>query len=377
MIHYLTSKQEAEDLVRGLTFYGTGGGGDYRSGVELLCKQLDKGNRIGFATLDEVADDALTCCPFLMGSIALRTEETVKEMTEIYGLGDALYDWTGVMTEAVKALQEKAGAPIAGLIPIELGGANAAACISTAAELGMVSLDGDYTGRAIPEIQQTTPYILERELLPITSCDCYGDMAVIEKSCSWRMAERLGKQLSVAGYGTCGQAGFLMRGAEAKETIISGTMTECYSIGKKLREWEESGQNPAEMAAGELGGWLVCRGTVTKKVWWDKIGYYWGEHTITGAGEFAGTELRVWFKNENHVSYKNGEVFVTSPDMIQVMDARTAQPYTNNCIEEGMEVAVIVLKARELFRTERGLSILSPKAFGFGYPYRPVEALLG
>lgn len=168
-----------------------------------------------------------------------------------------------------------------------------------------------------------------------------------------------------------------MRGAEAKKTIISGTMSECYAMGKKLREWEESGQNPAEMVVKELDGWLVCHGTVTKKVWWDKIGYYWGEHTITGAGEFADTELRVWFKNENHVSYKNGEVFVTSPDMIQVMDAHTAQPYTNNCIEEDMEVAVIVLKARELFRTERGLSILSPRAFGFDYAYRPAEELLG
>ena len=50
MPKFITTRQEAEDLVRGLTFYGTGGGGDYDSGLALLCNQLEKGNKIGFVT---------------------------------------------------------------------------------------------------------------------------------------------------------------------------------------------------------------------------------------------------------------------------------------------------------------------------------------
>jgi hypothetical protein len=62
--------------------------------------------------------------------------------------------------------------------------------------------------------------------------------------------------------------------------------------------------------------------------------------------------------------------------MLQVVDTSTGQPYTNNKIEEGMEVTVIAMKARKMFRSERGLFILSPKAFGFDSAYVPVEELL-
>ncbi|MGI6666849.1 MAG: hypothetical protein ACOX5Q_05250 [Bacillota bacterium] len=63
--------------------------------------------------------------------------------------------------------------------------------------------------------------------------------------------------------------------------------------------------------------------------------------------------------------------------MLQVIDTDTGMPYTNNKIKEGMKVTVIAMKAREVFRSERGLSVLSPKAFGFDLPYRPLEKLVG
>jgi DUF917 family protein len=312
-----------------------------------------------------------------MGSIAPQTEEAHREMKAIYDLGDPLYNYTGAMKNAVSALERTVGKKISALVPIELGGANAAACVSSSAELGIVTLDGDYTGRAIPEIQQTTPFIHEKSLLPITSCDAWGNTAIIDTSYNWRMAERLGKQLSVAGYGMCSQAGFFMNAKDTRDAIIPGTMSECYEMGRLLRTSREAGKDAADAVAERLGGWVVCRGKVTKKTWWDKIGYYWGEHTITGDDAFAGTEIKIWFKNENHISWRNGEAFITSPDMLQVLDARTAHPYTNNKIEEGFEVVVVALKAREVFRSPRGLLTLGPRAFGFDIDYRPVEKILG
>ena len=62
--------------------------------------------------------------------------------------------------------------------------------------------------------------------------------------------------------------------------------------------------------------------------------------------------------------------------MLQVIDTKTGFPYTNNKIEEGMEVTVIAMKAREVFRSPRGLYVLSPEAFGFQIPYKPLEEIL-
>jgi len=58
---------------------------------------------------------------------------------------------------------------------------------------GIVTVDGDYTGHAIPEIQQTTPYIFEKRPLPITTCDSVGNTATITNAINRHMAEHIDK----------------------------------------------------------------------------------------------------------------------------------------------------------------------------------------
>lgn len=373
----IATRQDAEDFVRGCTFYGAGGGGDFAWGVDEIVKQLEKGNEVGWVDPDELDQDAYSCCSYLMGSIAPENPEAVREREIIYGLGAPEYDFTQAMVGAVRALEELRGRKISVLVPSELGGANSATCLCAAAELGIAAVDGDYSGRAVPEIQQTTPFIFEKELLPIVTFDCWGNMASINKTVNWRMAERIGKMIADAGYSKCAQAGFCYSVREMKEALIHGTLTECYEVGKALRLAVEEGRDPAEAAAEKVGGYIVCRGTVVKKEWWDKIGYYWGYHTIQGEDDFRGTEVKIWFKNENHVSWRNGEPFVSSPDILQLIDGKTGMPLTNNKVKEGMSVAIIAMKGRDVFRSERGLVVLSPKAFGFDIPYRSVESILG
>ncbi len=371
----LKTRQEVEDFVRGCTFFGTGGGGDYAAGVEVLMKQIEKGLEVGWIDSNDINDDEYTICPFLMGSIAPHTDEIVKEMN-FFGLTEQKYDYKDVLALSVKALEEYTGKRVKALVPIELGGANTAACVAAAAENGIVVLDGDYTGRAIPEIQQTTPNIFGKNLLPIVSYDCWGNKCIIDEAINWRMAEKIGKFISAAGYSLAGQAGFLMNGKDTKEIIIHGTLTLCYEVGKMIREAREAGKDPIKTVIDQLDGWVLCQGTVSKKEWEDRDGYYWGYHTFTGENEFEGTELKVWFKNENHISWKNGETYVTSPDMIIVVDTETCEPYTNNKIEEGQKVTVLALKAPEVFRTPRGVDILGPKAFGFDIDYVPIEEIM-
>ena len=376
MVFEIKTLQDAEDFVRGCTFYGTGGGGDYSLGVDAIMKQLEKGNKVGWVNPYNLNEDTYTCCPFLMGSIAPEDPEVIRERKTIYGLSSQQYDYTQAMVGSIRTLEEMHGKKISALVPIELGGANTAACLCAAAEMGISAVDGDYTGRAIPEIQQTTPFIFEKELLPVSSFDCWGNVASIAKAANWRMAERIGKMIADGGYSKCAQAGFCFPVREMNESLIHGTLSECYKVGKALRVAVEDKRDPAQAAINTAGGWIVFRGKVRKKEWWDKIGYYWGIHTITGASEFEGTELKIWFKNENHMSWKNDKPFVTSPDMLQVIDTFTGMPYTNNKICEGMNITVIAMKAREVFRSERGLSVLSPSAFGYDTPYTPVEKLL-
>jgi len=289
------------------------------------------------------------------------------------GLGTVKNKQKDCLAIAIQELSNYTGKKVNALIPIELGGANTPGCIAAGLITGIPTIDGDYTGRAIPEISQTTPYLHDKSLLPITSVDAWGNICIIKYSTSYPIAERIGKLLSAASYGLTGDAGFLLTGKEVKEVIIPGTLTECYNIGKLIRETREAGKDPIAEITKLLGGWIISRGKVVKKEWEDRVGYYWGTHTIAGKCEFKGDTIKIWFKNENHICWKNDEVLVTSPDIITVVDVVTGEPLANPKISEGDNVAVIGLKARPMFRSEKGIGILGPKAFGFDYDYVPIE----
>jgi DUF917 family protein len=372
----LRTLTDVEDFVRGCTFMGTGGGGDPKKGVASLKKLLDEGKEIKWVDADIIGDDDWTVCPFLMGSIAPLTEET-KERMSFFGLHKPVYDNTGILAKAMSELAAFQGVELSAVIPIELGGANTPGGVAAGLTLGLKVVDGDYTGRAIPEAQQTTPYLAEKPMWPITSIDEWGNVVVIRDAINYLMAERIGKMISAAAFGLSGDAGFLIPGKDMKQVVVRGTLTKCLKIGGAIREARERGDDAVKEVTDMLDGWVVMRGMVTKKEWDDRDGYYWGYHTIRGEREYDGVDLKIWFKNENHVSWRNGKPFVTSPDMIIVVDEKTGEPYTNTEIAEGMKVAVICLKAVPQFRTERGVGILGPKYFGFNIEYEPVEELLG
>lgn len=368
----LRSIVEIEDFARGATYFGTGGGGSYESGVKVLSKLFHAGYEIGWVDAAEIPKGVMSASPFGMGSIAPKGEELVRQR-ESFGCVVEKYPRGVNFVKALEVLEGEIGKKVDILVPIELGGGNSSSCIAAAVLSGRKTVDGDYTGRAIPAIYQTTPYIYEKQLLPLTSCDAWGNICTVQEAVNWRMAERVGKMLSVAGFTGCAMAGFALPAGDMKEALVHGTLTQCLEVGKCIREAREQGADPVTAAAEMLGGWVLCRGVVSKKEWWDKDGYFWGWHTFTGKGNYAGTELRIFFQNENHLCYKNDEVFVTSPDMLIVVNDKTGEPITNTWIAEGMEVAVVGVKARDVFRTPRGLEALGPQNFGENSPYIPIE----
>lgn len=369
----IQSDQEIQDFVRGCTFMGTGGGGDPQVGIAWLKAARDEGIEIAWVAHTEIPDEAWTVCPFLMGSIAPLTNEAKQRMQHL-GLTKEAYK--SIQAKSVRLLEQHMDVKIGAIVAIELGGSNTPGAVVAAARLGIPAVDGDYTGRAIPEIPQTTPYLNDLPLWPISSVDNYGNLCVIKESVGYEMAERIGKFLAAASFGLAAQAGFLFKGSDMKRVVIPGTLSNCLKIGRTIRESRDAGGDPVKEIVSELNGWLLFEGEVSKKEWEDKEGYYWGTHTVSGQETFSGSELKIWFKNENHVSWLNGDPYVTSPDMLIVVDRKTGEPYANSAIAEGQNVAVIGLPAIDQFRSPKGIDILGPKHFGFDIEYTPIEQLV-
>jgi DUF917 family protein len=369
----LENLQDCEDFVRGCLFMATGGGGSVAWGMGMLRSALEEGLALEWVDADEIADDALTVTPYGMGSIAPPSQETLDEIERV-GLVNKFGDHS--MEEAVKELGKYLGKPIGCLVAAELGAGNTPAPLVTGARLGIPVVDGDYAGRAIPDEMQGTPYLYGKHSWPFASVDMWGNVTIVTYTVNPHMLERIGKMLAVAAYGSTTMAATPLPGHEMKEILVRGTLSQCLALGRAMRQARETGQDPIDAALATTGGWRLFEGVVTGKDWEDRGGYMYGTTHIQGTGEYQGHKLDVWFKNENHITWLDGEAWVCSPDLV-TLAYRDGEGTTNTLIGEGDEIVAVGMKGLEAFRTEFGLNeAAGPRYYGFDIDYVPIEELM-
>jgi uncharacterized protein len=374
----ITNRTEAEDLIRGLTFMGTGGGGRPDAGRELLNMHLDRGDTLGWTDLSELPDDAWACCAFTMGSTAPRPADFKEGKTwPEYGTrkpGSAL-------PLAVRELEEYTGKKMSVVFALELGASNTPGPMHAAVELGLKLADGEGCGRAVPEASQILPALAGVPMWPASICDEWGNVLILKSASSLDVAEALGKGISMVtkvpdAHVFCGMACYAVPVREMKKIILPGTITRAFELGKAIREAREAGKDPVEVAANLAGGWVLFRGVVSGREWENTKGYQIGTTEITGTGEYSGHSMRIWFKNEHHISWLDGNPFVTSPDLLAVVHSSSGEPITNTYLAKGDAVAVVGMKAAAAYRSAQGVAVLGPRHFGFDLAYRPIEDLV-
>jgi hypothetical protein len=124
--------------------------------------------------------------------------------------------------------------------------------------------------------------------------------------------------------------------------------------------------DPVAEAAAVTGGRVLFRGTVEDRRWEDSAdGYMEGTTVIAGSGAFASSTAEIWFQNEHHVLWQNGKVRASSPDIIAVVDAETAEPWSNAQIEAGFNVAVLGIDAADPYTEDPALAATAPRHYGF------------
>ena len=156
----LKTEQDCRDFLTGLKLMGTGGGGSPAAGLEMLLQALAEGLELRWVDAADLPEDVFSCTTFGSGSIS---EETPDSLEEIEALAKKL----GVPNKfgyqapaaAVQELAQYANVKIGAIVPVELGASNTPAPLITAAQMGIPLVDGDYSGRAVPQDMQTTYFI--------------------------------------------------------------------------------------------------------------------------------------------------------------------------------------------------------------------------
>jgi hypothetical protein len=365
----LTTATQIEDFLRGANFMSASGGGDPVVERAQLLADLDAGREIGWQSLSQFDPEDLLFCTCYSGAIAPEVFLDQTEAAAALG-GTTVHDHP--FLAAVGLLERHLGVTCRGLISVEIGGINAGAILSAAARLRLPLADADYAGRAIPELHATTLELYGAPVLPFACADRYGNETLIVGAASNAWAERIGKHLAQASLGIVGCAFAAMPAGRASEIAVAGTLTEALALGRAIRE---AHADPVQAAADALDGWVLFRGEVTSRDW-ENNGYMEGRHILEGTGAFASHRLEVWFRNENHVSWLDGEPWVASPDLIEFCDPDTAEPLVNTHLDVGQSLAVVGMRRRPAFDSPAGLSVLGPEHFGFDMPFRGIEELV-
>lgn len=372
----MKNAEEVQDFVRGCTFYATGGGGSPEYGRDLLNRVLEKRKSIQVIDVSEVDDDAWTCSAYGMGSIAPRTQKVLDEIEEM-GLTQPTVEYK--LLEAVRELEKHTETKVSVIAPVEIGGANAPDPVATANLAGLKVVDGDYSGgRAMPEAVHSMPHIKGNLMMPLASVDEWGNTVILRRVYNNKSAEKIGKLVAVLAYGNlAGNATWLFKGAAMKRLITPGTLSRALETGVRLRELREN-RVSLQAFVEAIKGYYLFKGTVVSKAEENRDAeYYWGSYSLEGSDEFRNHTLKVWFKNENHMSWLDGRTYVMTPDLITSLDVRNMEPIVNPRIRKGDQLAIIGLRSINSYRTKAALESVGPKHFGFDMQYVPIEKMVG
>lgn len=368
----ITTETDADDFLRGANFMSASGGGDPVVERGQLHEDVRDGLNIGWRPLEDLQPDEILFSVCYSGSIAPESFDDPEERAQALG-GGKVHERPFV--EAVRLLEQELGVRCGGLVSIEIGGINSGAILSAAARLELPLIDGDYAGRAIPELHATAPHMHGAQVLPFACVDHFDNRVIIRSSPSNAWAERISKHLALSSLGLIACAFAALPAARVAEIYVPLTMSECLALGRAIREAREAGDDPVSAAADAVGGAVLFRGAVVGRNW-SNTGYMEGTHELEGSGEFAGHRLKVWFRNENHVSWLDGEPWVASPDLIEFCDPATGEPLVNTYLELGQDLAVVGRRRRDQFDSPAGLETLGPRHFGFDLDFRGIEQLV-
>ncbi|MDE3175424.1 MAG: DUF917 domain-containing protein [Pseudomonadota bacterium] len=346
---------DLDDIAVGGAILGTGGGGDPYIGKLMAQAAIRRHGEVRLVDVESFADDALIAPVCMMGAPTVMTEKLPQ--------GDEI-------VVALRKLEKVLGRKVDAVLCGEAGGMNSTTPFVAAAVAGLPLIDGDGMGRAFPELQMTTFGMHGVSATPMALSDDKGNSVVLETiSNAW--TERLARSCTVDMGGSALLAFYPMTGAQAKQSVVRGTLSQCADLGRTLREARRRHEDPIEAIRAALGATVIFNGRVKDVLRRTVGGFARGEAHFEGLEADKGRELRIRFQNEFLIAERDGETLVTTPDMITLLEAETGVPVTTDGMRYGVRVTALAYPCNDKWRTPAGVALVGPRYFGYDMDYKP------
>lgn len=336
---------QIDELARGAAVLGTGGGGDPYIGALLAKQALRDNGPITVLTVDEVPADAQVAMVAMMGAPTVMVEK-VPSLSEV--------------TAPLRAMEEVLGRPVTHVMCAEAGGVNSTIPVAAAASLRLPLVDADGMGRAFPELQMVLPTLSGISASPLAIGDDKGNTAVLSTvTNSW--AERIARTACVEMGCSVMIALFPMRGDEVAASMVPDTLALCLRIGAAITDARAANADPVTAAVEVLGGREIFAGKVADVERKTTTGFARGRAVVSGDQD----ELELNFQNEHLMARRNGEVLVTTPDLILLLEHDSGEPITTEGLRYGQRVRVVAAPSDPRWHDPEALAMVGPRYFGY------------
>lgn len=357
----LIHPENLEDLAVGAAVLGTGGGGDPYIGKLMAIQAIREYGPVQLVNPDELDDDALVVPSAMMGAPTVMVEK-IPSGQEII--------------QAFEALQAYLGRKIDATVSIEAGGLNSTTPFGVAAQMGIPLVDADGMGRAFPEIQMVTCTLAGVSATPMALADEKGNSAILN-TINNRWTETFARTITVDMGASAMIALYAMSGKQLKEAMVPGTISLAETIGRAIREARAKHADPIKAVLELTNGYEIFRGKIGDVERRTVAGFARGEAKFSGIDAYQGSEMMLQFQNEHLVAVQDGEIVVSVPDLITVLDVETGEPITTEGLRYGFRVVVLGMPCTPKWRTPAGLELVGPRYFGYDIDFVPVEQRYG
>ena len=356
--------RDVGDLARGAAFLGAGGGGDPHHGYLMVQQALAEGLTVDLIEPDTLPDEALVIPTAMMGAPTVLMEK-------LPGGDETLL--------SLRRLEAHLGRSAYATMAVECGGLNSMIPLVTAARLGLPVVNADGMGRAFPELQMETFHVHGVSGTPMVITNEYGDSALLTTHNNETM-EWLARGTTIRMGGAAYIAGYSMDGYTVKRSAIPRTLSLCIELGQCLRQAQECEQDPFQALIERLKttpyqfGTILVEGKVIDVLRQTTDSFAKGKAVIEAASN-SWHQMEIIFQNEYLVARCKDRIKAMVPDLICVLDSRTAQPIATEMIRYGQQVKVMAVSVPEILRTPEALAVFGPRAFGFNLDFYPLEML--
>lgn len=319
------TKEDGIHAIYGGCILGGGGGGIIKEGLNKLDEAFKRGAPV-LKTVDEFANEDVVVCVSLVGAPSAKDMFLSDEQT----------------IDAVKRMQAELDAPVAAIMTNENGAATTTNGWLQAAALGLPILDAPSNGRAHPTGSMGSMNLSEDKSYRSIQAFAGGKN---ERAIEGIVAGSLGnvsdtmRELSVKAGGLVGVCRNPVSIKYVKENASAGAITQAIELGEVLLSANE-GKERIEAAVNYLEGSILYEGKVTSFTLKKEGGF--------DVGLVYVDDLELTFWNEYMTAEINGVRHGTFPDLIMTLDTNTGLPIVSAEIEEGQDVAVIVVPKKKL-----------------------------